>query len=203
METQAVLNAEIRTQSGKGEARKLRSRGLIPAVFYGPKTDARSIAVSPRDLLKALDNPHGRNTVLGLKMGDQDGLALVKDIDVDPVTAEPLHVDFYQVEPGRTVDVDVPFKTKGRAVGVQKGGTLHVTLRSLPVRAAPENIPARIVVDVTRMDIGAVVRVENLELAEGVSVLREPHTTLVTVMSEEKKRGRGEEETAEEVTPKA
>jgi large subunit ribosomal protein L25 len=89
----------------------------------------------------------------------------------------------------REVDVEVPFHAKGRALGVQKGGTLHETLRSLPVRATPDKIPADIVVDVTPLDVNGLIRVQDLELPEGVTVLSPPHRTLITIMPEEKKGG--------------
>lgn len=187
MESQ-TLQAEVREGRGKGPARRLRQRGLIPAVFYGPKVEPTPIAVSPKDIHRLLSTDHGRNTVVQLSLGDRRELALCKDVDVDPVTRELLHVDFYRVEEDREVDVEVPFRAYGRAEGVKKGGTLHVTLRSLPVRTTPGRIPAAIEVDVSKMEMGDVVRVQDLDLPEGVAVLRASHRTLITVMAE-KRRG--------------
>lgn len=201
MSTSIELQTEVRRETGKGPARQLRKRGMIPAVFYGPESEPTPLSISPKRLLKALEGPHGKNTLLKLAMEQGERLALVKEIDVDPVTYDPVHVDFYHVDPEREVEVDVPFKTKGRSVGVQKGGTLHVTLRSLPVRAKPEQIPAVIEVDVTKLEVNDIVRVQDLSLPEGVEVLRAGHRTLVTVMSEERKRGAAEAVGEAEVAP--
>lgn len=189
MDTQS-LKAEHRSGTGKGVANRLRARGQIPAIFYGPGVDPVPLAVSPRELERALDTPHGTNTVIKLQMSDgREELSLVKEAEREPVSDELRHVDFYRVQLGHPVEVEVPFRTKGRAVGVQKGGTLHAILRFLPVRAAPELIPSAIEVDVTRMEINEVVRVQDLGLAEGVTVLRSPQQTLVTIISEERKGG--------------
>jgi large subunit ribosomal protein L25 len=191
MESQ-TLQAEVREERGKGPARRLRQRGLIPAVFYGPNVEPIPIAVSPKDVHRLLTTDHGRNTVVRIELGGKGELALCKDLAVDPVTRDLVHADFYRVEEGREVDVEVPFRTRGRAAGVKEGGTLHVTLRSLPVRTIPGLIPAAIEVDVTKLVIGDVVRVQDLQLPEGVSVLRAPHRTLVTVMAEDKRAAEAE-----------
>lgn len=189
-----TLQAEVREGRGKGPARRLRQRGLIPAVFYGPEVDPTPIAVAPKDVMRMLRTEYGRNTVVTLDLGDgRQELALCKDLEQDPLTREVLHADFYRVDNSREVEVEVPFRTKGRSVGVQKGGLLHVTLRELPVRCTPDRIPATIEVDVASMEIGDVVRVQDLDLGEGVRVMRSGHRTLVTVMSEEKKAAEPEE----------
>ncbi|MFW6049881.1 MAG: 50S ribosomal protein L25/general stress protein Ctc [Myxococcota bacterium] len=183
-----TLQAEVREERGKGPARRLRKRGLVPAVFYGPETEPTPIAVSPKDVVKVLQTEYGRNTVVKIALdGGREELVICKDLEVDPVTRDILHVDFYRVEPGREVEVEVPFRTKGRAVGVQKGGTLHVTLRVLPVRCTPDKIPATIEVDVAKMEIGDVLRVQDIPLPEGVQVMRAGHRTLATVMAEERR----------------
>lgn len=199
-----TLQAEVREERGKGPARRLRSRGLIPAVLYGPETEPTPIAVSPKEVLRMLHTEHGRNTVVNLALGDgKESLAICKDVDVDPVSRALRHVDFYHVVLGREVDVQVPFRSKGRAAGVQKGGTLHVTLRELPVRCTPDKIPAAIEIDVSKMEIGDVLRVEDLQLPEGVQVMRSAQRTLVTVMAEERKAVEEEEAAAAEAAAQA
>jgi large subunit ribosomal protein L25 len=196
MESQ-TLQAEVREERGKGPARRLRQRGLIPAVFYGPDVEPTPIAVSPKDIHRLLSTDYGRNTVVKLTMGDRSELALCKAVDVDPVSRDLVHVDFYRVQEDREVEVEVPFRTHGRSEGVKAGGTLHVTLRSLPVRTTPGRIPPAIEVDVTKLQIGDVVRVQDLQLGEGVSVMRAPHRTLVTVMAESKRVAEDEAEAGE------
>lgn len=199
-----TLQAEVREGRGKGPARRLRQRGLVPAVFYGPETDPTPIAVSPKEVLRMLQSEHGRNRVVKLALGDgREELAICKDVEVDPVSRDLHHVDFYRVHMEREVDVEVPFRTTGRAAGVKKGGTLHVTLRTLPVRCTPDRIPAAIEVDVTSFEIGKVFRIADLQLPAGVQVMRAEHRTLISVMSEERQAIEEEQAVAEEAAEQA
>lgn len=181
-----TLTAEIREESGKGAARRLRAKGQIPAILYGAEAEPVSLSLTPKDLLRALETERGKNTVLTIQAGGQSHLAMIKDIAVHPVTYAPLHADFLRVAEDRPVDADVPFRVKGRAAGVVKGGALTVTVRTLRVRCNPGLIPSFIEVDVTPLDINDTFRVQDLQLPEGVSVLDTPQRTLVSVMSERK-----------------
>lgn len=191
MEAQ-TLQAEVREKSGKGPARQLRARGLIPAIFYGPGTEPLKLAVSPLALEKTLTGDHGRNQLLELDVAGEKKLALVRDLEIDPVTRNILHVDFYSVARDRKVDAIVPFESQGRAVGVQRGGFLRKVYRELPIRAFPQDVPAAIVVDISQLDIGEVVRVADLPLPPGVEV-RYPAERRVLFI-DAKERRRGEEE---------
>ncbi len=176
-----TLQVEVRETSGKGPARQLRAQGKIPAVFYGAGVDTTKLSLSPKALLKALETPQKQNVVLSLDVGGTAHLAMVKDIAVHPVTRQPLHVDLYKVTEDRPVDVHVPVATKGRPVGVQKGGQLQVVFRDLPVRTTPNRIPSVIEIDVANMDIGDILTVADLPLDEGVSVQFKPDRRVVLV----------------------
>lgn len=165
-----TLSAEVRETRGKGPARQLRASGLIPAVIYGPAIETKQITVSPVALARALRGVYRRNQLIKLELGGESHLALVRDLDVHPVTRALRHADFYCVTEDRTVETTVPFLTKGRSIGVQKGGKLNKVFRSLPVRAFPQNIPANITVDVGPLDTGVEVTVADLVLPEGVEV---------------------------------
>jgi len=201
METQ-TLEVEVRQSSGKGPARQLRAQGKIPAVFYGPGVDTQKLSLSPKDLLKAFETPLKKNVVLSVDVGGTGHLVMVKDIAVHPVTRQPLHVDLYRVDESRPVDVQVPFKTTGRPVGVQAGGQLQVVFRDLPVRTTPGKIPAVIEVEVGEMNIGDILTVADLALGEGVSVQFKPDRRVVLV-TETKKVIEEEETTTAEATPDA
>ena len=151
METQ-TLEVEVRQTSGKGPARQLRAQGKIPAVFYGPGVDTQKLQLSPKDLLKSLETPLKKNVVLTVEVGGTAHLAMVKDIEVHPVTRQPLHVDLYRVDENRAVEVSVPLRATGKPVGVQKGGQLQVVFRDLPVRTTPGKIPSVIEVEVTPLN---------------------------------------------------
>ncbi|MEM9193701.1 MAG: 50S ribosomal protein L25 [Myxococcota bacterium] len=186
METQ-TLTAEVRKERGKGPARQLRAQGKIPAVFYGPGVDTTAIAVAPAELVKALKTDYGRNVIFKMEVGGTEQLAMLKDVDVHPVSRAPLHADFYRVTTDSAVEVRVPVKTAGRPVGVQKGGKLNVVFRDLPVRTTPEKIPAAITINVASLDIGDVTTVSQLDLDEGVHVLYAPDRRVVLVTEDKRK----------------
>lgn len=179
-----TLSAEVRASRGKGSARQLRFAGQIPAVFYGPGVEPVSITISPKAFVKALESAYGRNVVFELELEGTKRKAMLKEIQVHPVTRDPLHVDFYAVSDDREVNVKVPFKTFGRALGVQKGGKLRVTVRELPVRCFPQNIPAEIKVDVAPLDSEAVFKVKDLTLPEGVTVTTRDEQRLILIQED-------------------
>lgn len=180
METQ-TLQVEVRSSSGKGPARQLRKAGKIPAVFYGAGVETAKLTVSPKELIRALSSEMGYNAIFSLNVGDADHLAIVKDIQVHPVSRSPLHVDFYRVTAEQEITVPVPVKTRGRAIGQQKGGKVQVIFRELPVRCTPATIPAAIEVDVSNVDLNEYVTVEDLKLPEGATVMFAPKRRVLNV----------------------
>ena len=193
-----TLQAEVRETSGKGPARQLRMRGLIPAIYYGPGIDPVKLTVSPVELRTSLSGEWGRNQLLSITVRGEQKLALIRDLEIEPVTREILHADFYSVAEDRVVAANVPLKTKGRSIGVHMGGALRLYFRELPIRALPQNVPAAIVIDVAELDLGAEVTVADLVLPEGVEVMYKPERRVLFVDFKEKKIE--EEEVAEAPT---
>jgi len=200
METQ-TLKAEVRSESGKGPARQLRMKGLIPAVFYGPGKTPTNLQVSPDALTKLLSGPYGRNQLIELQWGAAGELALVRDLEVHPISRALLHADFYSVAPDRPVRSRVPFSTKGRALGVQKGGVLRVIFRDLPVVAVPDKIPANIEVDVSGLDTAQAFKVKEIAMPAGVRVDLSPERVVAAIVAKEKEKP--EEETGAAAAPGA
>jgi large subunit ribosomal protein L25 len=162
-----VVNAEKREGKGKGPARRLRQKGLIPAVVYGRKSEPRHVAVDPAVLLKAIETPHKFNTVLTLKMDGTEQAVLFKEYEVDPVTRRLLHADFLAVKMDEPVTVAVPVVTVGTAIGTTEGGILSLATHEITVQALPSKIPVRIEVDVTELKIGRSIHVSELKAPEG------------------------------------
>jgi large subunit ribosomal protein L25 len=187
MEAQ-TLKAEVRHGSGKGPARQLRMRGLIPAVFYGPDKKPMNLTVSPGDVAKAVSGAYGRNQLVELDLGATKELAVVRDLATDPLTRKPVHVDFYAVALDRPVRAKVPFITNGRARGVAEGGVLHKIFRDLPVFGPPGAIPADITVDVTPLGMHQGIKVKDIALAGGVSISLPSERNLVVVTTKEKEK---------------
>jgi len=164
------LQVETRDGRGKGANRQLRMRERIPGVLYGPGFPSLALALSPKELLKGLSTPYRRNVVFALRVGSDEHFAMVKDVQIHPVTRALLHADFYRVDPEAEVSVNVPLSTTGKAPGIVAGGNLRTLQRDLPVRARPERIPVEIVVDISKLEMHGEISVSELPLSEGVTV---------------------------------
>ncbi|MBT8467968.1 MAG: 50S ribosomal protein L25 [Deltaproteobacteria bacterium] len=185
MET-TTLQAEVRAGRGKGPARRLRAEGKVPGVFYGPGVEPTPLTLSPKELIKALRGERGRNVVFKLSVDGKDELAMVRDLTTDPVTQELLHIDLCRILEDWVLEVQVPFRTRGRSVGVVQGGVLNVTRRVLPLRTTPANIPVSIEVDVTHLGLKDTISVEDIELPAGVECALQPKLTLVIILEPRK-----------------
>ena len=172
MET--TLQTEARSERGKNLARRLRRNGRIPGVVYGDSggrsaRDPVAVSADPNALSQILRSDSGVNTLIGLTVdSEKASQVLIKDYQLDPVTHELLHVDFYRVAMDRVITVTVPFELKGEAQGVKlQGGLVEFVQRELAVECLPTEIPEHIEVDVSDLMIGQGVRVR--DLLEGVS----------------------------------
>ena len=181
-----TLPAEVRTGRGKGPARQLRMKGKIPAVLYGPGGDTIALSVDPTALVKALTTPFRRNQLLELDVAGEKQLATVKDLDVHPVSRAVRHADFYRVSLEQPAVYQVPLRTAGRAKGVVKGGELRVHFRTLPLRVAPDKVPAEILINVENLDMLENVRVKDIQLEAG-EIQLPAERAVVFVTSEQKK----------------
>lgn len=198
METR-TLKVEVRDTRGKGPARQLRMTGKIPGIFYGPGVETTTLALSPKELAQALSTEFGQNTLLDLDIDGRHELAMVKDLQMHPLTQAMVHVDLYKVSKDREIHVWVPLRPEGRPKGMAEGGRLTLVFRKLPVMAAPENIPAEISVDVTELEKGMHIRTDGLPLPAGVRVLLAPDRRVIVVSEE--KRVIEEEVAADEAVP--
>jgi large subunit ribosomal protein L25 len=180
------LKAQTRSANGKGEARRVRRAGLVPAVAYGKELASTPIAVPPKEVAAILKSELGKNTVLNLELDGKSLLAMIRDYTVHPVARSLEHIDFVEVKLDRPVDVEVPLLPVGKPVGVAKGGVLRVVHRLVPVRCLPDRIPVKIETDVTHLELGQHVATQDLKLPEGVSVRLPAEQTLVAVVAPEK-----------------
>lgn len=166
---QASLVATKRETRGKNEARRLRVSGHIPAVVYGgPAKESIPVSVDPKELLRILYSDSGVNTLIDLELaGGDSSQVLVKDFQLDPVSSELLHVDFYRLAMDKAITVMVPVTLTGEAIGVkQQGGLLDFVNREIQVECMPTEIPENIKVDIQELNIGDGVRVR--DVVEGV-----------------------------------
>ncbi|MGE0448126.1 MAG: 50S ribosomal protein L25 [Vicinamibacterales bacterium] len=185
---EAVLEATVRETIGKNEARRTRRQGQVPAVVYGAASegasrDAQSIAVEPRALLKILHSEAGANTLISLRLGGNDTKVLVKDFQLDPITHEVLHADFFRVAMDRMIEVTIPVLVKGEARGVkQQGGLLEFVRREIEIECLPADIPEHVDVDVTDLMVGQGIRLRDVATDPRWKPLTDLDTMLVHII---------------------
>lgn len=185
--TTVALAAQSRTETGKGVARSLRRQALIPAVFYGPEVDPVPLILQSRDLEKLITTGAGENILIDLNIEDgkstQSHRAMIKEIQVDPVKQNILHVDLYAISMDKKISVEVPITLTGTALGVsEEGGILQQVSRTLEISCLPDRIPEAFELEVTALAIGDSLHVSDLEIPEGVDVLAEDELTIASVV---------------------
>lgn len=198
----SVLNVETRVRTGKGGSRKVRQDGLVPAVVYGKGVEALNLRLDPKALQKAVATEAGWNTLITLKGdGPFDGLVVIlKDMQIDAIRRNPMHIDFLAIDLKKTLAVMVPVQPVGKSQGEIEGGTLQLVRHEIEVYCLPTNIPTSIEIDVTALNIGEVVHIDELSLPEGVESQHDVNFTVLTVvgrMAEEVEVDEEEEEGVE------
>jgi large subunit ribosomal protein L25 len=188
-----ALSAEIREGVGKGKAKKLRAQGLIPAVFYGPRTQSISLVIDSKEFVKTLQTEAGENVLIDLtiRKGDhsEQKVVMVKDLQLDPLQGTTLHTDFYEVTMDEIVTVEVPIHLVGKPEGIKMGGILEQIRRAIQIQCLPGDIPKKIDVDVSSLKIGDSIHVQNIQVEKG-KILFDTNFTIATVVPpvvEEKK----------------
>ncbi len=214
-----TLNADVRTDKGKGTARSLRRSGIIPGVVYR-KGKAALIQIPAKELKSFVNTTLGEQVLVNLKFPDgKTKIALMKDYQSDPVKGELLHTDFYEISLKEKVKVAVAASLTGEAIGVKRdGGILQYGLRDIEIECLPDKIPAHFEVDVTHLEVGHSVHVRDISFDKDIKVFTDPEEVRATILPPVKavveeaaeeiaeeieepevvKKGKGEEEKEEE-----
>jgi large subunit ribosomal protein L25 len=179
----ARLNAQVRTETGKGAARTIRREGRVPGVVYGHGEENRVLTIDALELEKLVSTINVENTLIDLKI---EGVrkatsALIREVQYHPVRPQILHVDLYQVHAGEKIHLEVPIRLHGAPVGVREdGGVLQEILRELHIECLPADIPEGVDLDISELRIGDVIHVSDVELP-GVKILNDPDLVICTV----------------------
>jgi len=196
-----ILTAEIREGVGKEKAKKLRSKGLIPAIFYGPRVQTIPLVIHSKELAKALQTEAGENVLIDLdiRKGPQSDrkVVMLKDIQIDPLLRVTLHTDFYEVAMDEMVTVEVPVHLVGKPEGTKVGGILEQVRREIEVQCLPGDIPKSIDIDVSALMIGDSIHVQDISV-EKAKIISDTNFTIATVVPPAV-----EEKVAEAVVPEA
>lgn len=196
------LKANIRATVGNGPARRLRQAGQIPAVLYGPKTESVLLTVNKSDLDLALKQGRSGQIILNLVVQDNGETytrpAMIKELQLHPLSRNYLHIDFYEIDLDRKITLGIPIVTVGSSVGVERGGVLQIVRRELEVECLPFEVPESIEIDISDLDMGDSIHLEDISLDGDVELLGEPNLTVVTVLSPKLEEEPEEEEELEE-----
>jgi large subunit ribosomal protein L25 len=201
------LAAEPREGVGKGSSRSLRRAGRVPGVIYGEKAPQEMISLEARELRRALQSARFFSTLCNLQVNGEAVRVLPREVQLHPVTDEPLHVDFVRVGRGATITVTVPvvFAHEDISRGIKRGGVLNIVRRELELLCPADSIPGEIVVDLRDADIGDSLHISQVALPEGVRpAITDRDFTIATISAptvireEEEEAEAAEEAEAEE-----
>jgi large subunit ribosomal protein L25 len=185
MAKQVKLTANRRTALGRSAVRKIKARGAVPAVIYGAKEKAEALEVAKRDIVTMLSHASGENVLVELEIDGQTPgrLALVQEVQHSPLGGDILHIDFHAVSADETIQAEVPLEPTGTPIGVKTfGGLLEQNLRSLAIECLPRDLPDKILVDVSNLNIGDSIHVSEIPLPTGVATRAPADLTAFSVL---------------------
>jgi large subunit ribosomal protein L25 len=201
MSDQLTLSAEPRERAGKGASRALRRDGRVPAVIYGDNKEPMTIHVEEKALVKALMTGSFTNSTVELTVtGGKTEITLPKDVAFHPVTDRPIHVDFFRLAKGATVQVDIPvhFINEAASPGLKRGGVLNVVRHELELICDATKLPDHIEIDVTGYDVGDSIHISNITLPAGsTSAITDRDFTIATIVAPSALKSTGGDTTVE------
>jgi large subunit ribosomal protein L25 len=194
-----VVAAESRTETGKNANRRLRGRGLIPGIVYGAGRNAVAVAVSPREISDILRSASGENTLFEIEMDGKRRKVILKEFQREPLKGDLLHADFFEVALDKLIEVKVHIELVGTPTGVKnQGGLLDFITRELEIECLPTDIPDKITVDVSELELGRHLRVSEVTLpSDRITLLTDADVVVAHVVTPRADVAAAEEEEAE------
>ncbi len=202
--SQAVLKVTPRERGGKGSSRAARRAGLVPAVIYGEKKSPVMVTLRINELRKQIFKGHFMNTVFELEGAGKTERAIPRDVQLDPVTDWPIHIDFLRVAAHAKIEIMLPvhFSNHELAPGLKRGGVLNVVRHEIECLVPTDNIPEQLEVDLTGLEVNDSVHISAIKLPEGVEpVIADRDFTVATIAAPSALRSEGadaDDEAAEE-----
>ena len=187
MAEQIKLSATSRTEKGKGVAKRLRREGKLPAVVYGHKTDPIALTIDSKQLLKLIVEGKSEHKLFGLSIEGNgkpiEKIVMIKELQIHPLKRNFLHVDFFEVAMDEEITLSLVIKLVGEAPGVEMGGMLQQVRREIEIKCLPSQIPDTVEIDVSALNIGDSVHLNDIQLPEGIKVLDDADLTIATVLA--------------------
>jgi large subunit ribosomal protein L25 len=186
MANQVKLSARPRQEAGRNAVGKVRARGAVPAVIYGARDAATNLEVDRKEIENLLSRTVGENILVELEIRDgtktTNRISLIQEVQHHPVRGEIIHVDFHAVSLTEEIEAEIVIESEGEPVGVKTfNGLLQQSMRSLPIRCLPQNLPEIIVVDVSSLNIGESLHVRDIKLPPGVTAEADEDLTVFLV----------------------
>lgn len=181
---QKQMNIELRTKTGTGVSRRLRNADMVPGVVYGKGMDPMTISIKSCDLKEAMSGEGGKNNLITLVGGGtlDQSMAIIADLQRDAIKRTYEHVDLHRINMSEKLRVTVPVLLTGTAIGVKEGGLLDLAHHELHIECLPGNIPDQIEIDITELKVAHSIHVSDIKLPEGVKLLDNPKTPVVSVL---------------------
>jgi len=196
--TDFVIEAELRETTGRGEASRIRRAGLMPAVIYGGDKPELAITLNAMSTAKLLDKEAFYTSIVEINVKGSRGSnkALVKDVQWHPVRDEAIHIDFFRVSSSDQVHMEVPVHVThaDTCVGVKKGGLVEIIRHTLELTCRADSIPEHIDIDISALDIGESLHIEDVTLPDGVTAQHEVNFTVLTIAAPKVEKASDEEE---------
>ena len=184
MRKDITITTEPRENRGKNEARRLRARGLSPAIVYGPGSDPVAVAVDPKAVNQILRSTSGHNTIFNVDIQGQVAPVMIVDWQNEPIKGRLLHIDLKRIDLSKRIAVKVPVHTSGDPKGVKIQGGLHeVVTREVELECLPDDIPEHFTIDVTELSIGQSVRASEIPLTGSMKLLSPPDAVISHVVA--------------------
>jgi large subunit ribosomal protein L25 len=176
------LEVERREEFGNNASRRVRARGMVPAVVYGGGKETVPIQINRKTLLDMLKEADSENVIFLLKLAGKERHAMIRDLQIDPISRQIVHIDFQRVTMTEKVRVQVPVALSGTAYGVKtEGGMIDFVTREVHVECLPGDIPKQITLDVSELHIGQHVEAGQLSIPAGVTLLEDPHRVIIAL----------------------
>ena len=180
------LSAKTRETSGKGAARKLRQKNEIPAIVYGAKKDPVMLSIDNVEFVKIIRKHGTMGLFFNLNIDGDSGKkksVMLKDMQMDTFSLNYLHLDLHEIDMDETVTISVSVETIGESIGVKEGGLLQIIRRELDVVCKPIDAPETIQIDITNLDVGDAVHVEDIDMGENIEIPHEVNFTIITIVA--------------------
>ncbi len=183
-----VFSANVRDRSGTGSSRAIRREDRIPSVVYGDEKSNLCVSVDFAQFYKEYMKGNIRSKIATLELHDQKIMALIKDVQVHRVTGLPVHIDFLRVNADSYVRVAINVRINGadQCSGIKRGGVLNVVYRAIPFFCKPHAIPVHFDVDVTDLEIGKSLHINDIELPDGLKPVNKENFVVVSLVGREK-----------------